>query len=178
MSSMKIVVVKPSGKSAAALCGRGVGAPIGPFSEHGLDKAFGLSVCARPIGLGERLTDGEALADGPPRQGLEDLAVIGEKASGIDAAGLVPEDGPLEEGSGVFLVFGAERLDVAQAGMIVDADVDMFPARLAFLSPPVSRDPMADASDDAAQLLDVDVKQISGVGMFIAADRLWGRQCS
>lgn len=86
--------------------------------------------------------------------------------------------GPLKEGSGVFLVFGAEGLDVAQAGVIVDADVDMFPASPAFLSPSVSRDPMADASDDAAQLLDIDVKQISGVGMFVAPDRLWGCQCS
>jgi len=175
---MKIVVVEPSGECAAALSGGGIGTFVGPLAEHGLDESFSFSVGAGPIGSSEGLTDREAVADGAPRQGFEDFAVIREKAFGTDAAGLVPEQRPLEERGGVVLVFGSQRLDVAQAGVIVDADVDMFPSSLAFLSPPISRDAMADASDDAAQLLDIDVKQISGVGVFVAANRLWGRECA
>jgi hypothetical protein len=124
------------------------------------------------------LADREALADSAPRQGFEDFAVIGEKPSGTDATSLVPEQRSLEEGGGVLLVFRLQSLDVAQAGVIVDADVDMLPSSLAFLSPPVSRDAMADASDDATQLFDIDVKQISGVGMFVAANRFRGRKCA
>ena len=112
---MEIVVVEPSGQSAAALSGGRVGAFVGPFAQHGLDEAFGFSVGARSIGASEDLADGEAFAESAPGEGFKDFAVIGEKASGIYAAGLIPVDGSLKEGSGVFLVFSAQRLNVAQA---------------------------------------------------------------
>jgi hypothetical protein len=54
---MKVAVVEVPIEVFGALCGFHIRACIGPLSEACLDEAFGLSVGARCVGLGEAVLD-------------------------------------------------------------------------------------------------------------------------
>jgi len=66
-------------------------------------------------------------------------------------------------------------LGVGEPGVIIDGDVDVFPADAAPPLPAVPVDAVPDAADPP-QLLDVEVDQLPGPGVLIAHDRSWGLQ--
>jgi hypothetical protein len=69
---------------------------------------------------------------------------------------------------------GPERFDVAETEVVIDVDVDVLPAGASLSSGAVAVNPVAGTSDDAAQLLDVDVQQVTRVLVLVAIQRLGG----
>ncbi len=55
MRSMPVVGMQPGAKLVVALVGILVNASVGPFSECGLDEAFGFAVGTWSIGPGEAM---------------------------------------------------------------------------------------------------------------------------
>ena len=103
-----------------SLSGVWIGFGIGPFTQGGLDEAFGLSVGAWCIGFGADVLDGEVFAGIAPGEGFVAGAVVGHDAFDGDAEALVVSDGGLEEGYGADGPFVGLDLGEGDAGMIVD----------------------------------------------------------
>jgi hypothetical protein len=65
MWPMPIVAMEPVEHFGRSLIGVVIGASLGPFAQRRLDKALGLSVGPRGIGLGKDLAEAKAFAGGP-----------------------------------------------------------------------------------------------------------------
>jgi hypothetical protein len=65
MWPMPIVAMEPMEHFGRPLIGVVIGVSVSPFAQRRLDKALGLSVGPRGVGLGEDLAETEAFAGGP-----------------------------------------------------------------------------------------------------------------
>lgn len=74
------------------------------------------------------MLEAECLAGGCEVLGLVAGAVVGHHPRDCDAQALIIGDGRLEEGNGANGGFVGEDIGKGDAGGIVDADVDVFPA--------------------------------------------------
>jgi hypothetical protein len=155
------------------LSGARVRSTVGPFTESGLDEAFGLAVGSGAIRSGEAVADIPGLTEVADEEGSVGPAVIGQEASGSDTAIGEEAECALEEGACGFSSFVSQDLSVGQSGVIVDADMGVLPTDAPSPSPSVSVDAMTGPSD-AAQLLDIRVEEISRGLVFIAANGLFG----
>jgi hypothetical protein len=81
----------------------------------------------------------------------------------------------LQEGDGALLALVGQDLDEGDARGVVEADVDELPADATALAGPLTGDAVADLLE-AAELLDVEVDQLAGVGALVAPDRRGRRQ--
>lgn len=77
-----------------------------------------------------------------------------------DAAGGKPRHRALEKRRAAGAVLVCKDLDVGDAAVIIDGDVDVFPPITAHASPTVAMDAVPDAGD-AAEGFDIDVQQIA-----------------
>ena len=97
MGSVPVVLVEPVVEFPLSLVGVLIGACVSPFSEGGLDEAFGFAVGARGIGAGEAMLDAESVAglcEGPRPISWP---VIGEKGSKADSQpGVIGQGGAQE----------------------------------------------------------------------------------
>ena len=89
MWAVEVVVMQPGVELKFSLGRVVVGAGVSPFSESGLDEAFGLAVGAWSVGLGETVFEvlpAESLAEEPvPVAG----AIVGEHAADGEAEACV-----------------------------------------------------------------------------------------
>ena len=99
--------------------------------------------------------------------------VIGEDALDLDAMSLVEVDGLMESVENVFDLFLWKKAGEGESGMIIDGDMEAFDAGVAITHRAITGGTDAGARE-AAQLLDVEMKQLAGVIAFVANDgRFW-----
>ena len=142
---------------------------MGPFTQYCLDKALGLAVGLRGIGLGSDVLEHEGFAGIAPGEGLVAGTVVGHDPLDAHAEALVVSDGGLQEGDGADCFFVRLDLGESDPGVVVDTDVDEFPALVAAgsMTGAIAGDAVTDLGE-AAQFLDVDVDQLAGLVAFIA----------
>lgn len=101
---------------------------VGPFAQGFLDEAFSLAVGLRRVGLGADVLQAMVGAGVAELMGLVAGAVVGhDAADGHAEAGVVGER-RLQEGDGVFLFLVRHDFAKGHSGIVVDADMDEFPA--------------------------------------------------
>lgn len=91
-----------------------------------------------------------------------------------DAQRAILGDDLLEEVGGRVLTFVSADRRVAEARVIIDADVQKLPTGPAHVVAPIAGDAMAHRLD-AAELLGVEVEQFSRLFAFVAHHRWWRR---
>src|SRR5258706_12571406 len=113
MWPVPIVAVQPGSERLAPLLGVLEGGGVGPFSERGLDEAFGISVGLGRIGLDPDVLDAKLLAGAG--EGFREIAaaIVGHDAFDGDAEALEVSDRGEEEGDGAFLPLIREDVGTA-----------------------------------------------------------------
>jgi len=150
----------------------GVVVGAGPFVEQGLDEAFGFAVCLRAAGAGVERLDRAAAAACFPLP-LEVFAVVGQELFDRDAVLVVEAAAAVEEGERAGGCFVGVEGGVREAGVVVDADVEVVPAGLAAAAGEQAAVGVAGAFD-AAEFLDVDVDELAGPVALVADDGFGG----
>ncbi len=170
MRAVKIVDMEPRFEFLLALERVQIRAGVSPFSEGGLDKAFGLALGAWGVGAGKAVFDVElveGIAEAPVSVAG---AVIGKDAADGDAEAGVKGAGHEEEEDGGAMTLIGEDGGEGDAGMVIDGDVQVLPAGAASFPAAVAVDAMAGVHD-AGQTLDIQVQQVSRVVVFVANHR-------
>src|ERR1700722_11709572 len=103
MRTMPVVAVDEEGQFIGALPGVEVSAGISPFSQAGLDEAFGLSVGFGGVGPRTDVLEAETPASVAEGEGPVAGAVVGHDAFDGDAEACIVGDCGLEEGHGTSL---------------------------------------------------------------------------
>ena len=114
----------------------------------------------------------EVFAGVPEGQGPVARSVIGHDPFDGDIEAPVPSEGGVQEGDGTVFFLVWQDVCEAEAGVVVDADVDVFPAPVGSASWAGSIAVYA-VPDlvEAAEFLDIDVDHLAGPGAFVAAYR-------
>lgn len=141
---------------------------VGPFAQRSLDEALGFAVGARGIGAGETVSDAELTAGGGQQAGVIAGGVVGEQAADADAEACIVGDGGTEEGGGGVGALVGIELGESDAGVIVDGDMQDLPAGTASFVTRIAGDTVTRLGK-AGQFLGVQVKQVAGMWVFIAA---------
>lgn len=126
-----------------------------------MDEAFGLPVGARPIGSGEAVAHLPAFAEPAEDSRAISTAVVRQQASGLNAPGREPVQRPFQKVGGGLPPLVGKDLDVSDARVIVDADMDKLPADATDVGRAIAVDAVTDPSD-TPQFLGVDVKKFPG----------------
>ena len=146
---------------------------IGPLAGDGLDKALGLAISLRPVGFGEEMFDLELATSRGEVVGAVGSAAVGEDALNDDPMSLVEIDRLIECGDDAFDLLVREETGESEAGVIVDGNVQGFDAGVA-----VAQRAIAGGTDartrEAAQLLNVEMKEFAGMGAFVTLRRRFG----
>src|SRR6516165_4463987 len=100
--------------------------------------------------------------------GTVTTAVVGEDGADRDAERAVVVDSREQEGDRGRMALVAKDTRKRQARVIVNRDMDEFPPDTTRVSPTVAVDAMTNAAD-AAEFLDVQVKQRAGTVVLIAS---------
>lgn len=136
-----------------------------------MDEAFGFTVGARAIGSCAQVTESESSAGGGEAVGDVARAVVGHDAGDRDAVAGVPGDQSSKEGDRGWRPFVSEDFGVSQTGGVIDGNVDELPAGPRSALSAVAGDAVAD-DFDAAQLLGVNVDELSGLVSLVAVNGL------
>jgi len=102
-------------------------------------------------------------------EGLVARSIVGHDTEHFDAEAFVVGDRGLQERNCAFLLLARQYLHEREAGGVIDADMDIFPAEpftsgtSVALSSAIAGDPMADAID-ATKLLDVQMDYLAEAG--------------
>jgi hypothetical protein len=169
--TVPVVEVSPDRQGGTSSVGVGIGAPIGPFTQRGLDEALGLAIGLRAVGTSELVRDAELVACIEEGVGVERRAVVGEQALNRDAQLPVIGLRCPKEGHGALLALVGVDLREGDSAVVVDRHEHVLPACALDSAFSVSRHAMA-GSLDAPQLLDVHVQQFAGDFAFIALNGL------
>src|SRR6516162_4719658 len=172
MRSVPVVAVKPSGQLGCRprCCRHG----IGPLAQARLDEALSLAVSFGRVRLGSDVFEGELLAGFGEVLREIARAVVGHNTLDLDPQTCVIGHRRFEEGNGAGLPLVAHDLTEGDTRCVVDAYMDELPADAemavdhAGLS---SRDPMAHRADPA-ELLDIDVDELTRLFPLVTADGL------
>jgi len=135
-----------------------------------LDEAFGLAVGAGPIRSSEAVADVPVLAESSDVSRAIRSAVIAQQTSRLRASGCEPVEGAQEKVGGGLPALVGKDLDVSQARVIVDADMDKLPADATHPGGAIPVDTVTDPAD-APQLLDINVEKLSRRCVFVAPGR-------
>ena len=146
---------------------------IGPFAKCGLDEALGLAVCLGRVWSGADVFEAESLAGGSEGKGSVAGAIVGHDALDAQTEAGIEGDGGTQESDGTALGFIWKDVSEADAGSVVDTDVDELPSDAAriTLADAITSDAMA-GTLESAELFDVDVDQLAGMLPLVAADGL------
>ena len=158
-----VVVVGPGSEGEVTLVGVGPVSGIGPFAQSGLDEAFGFAVGLRGVRLNPDVLDSELFAGAG--EGFGEVAATIVSHDAFDGNAEAPEvgDGGDQERDGAFLLLVGEDLSTRYPGMVVDSDVDEFPA--CTLATAIARAATSDAVADAveaAEFFDVEMDDFAG----------------
>ena len=168
--SVPVVVVQLDVEVLGALLGRLVGARVSPFAQGGLDEAFGLAVGARGVEPGVAMHEAEAAAEVLEGAGAVGGAVVGEDTADADAeAGVVAEGGEQGAASALGGFVGEDRGE-SDAAVVINRHMDVFPACATRRLAAVAGDAVA-GDLEACEALDVQVQQVAGGLVLIAANR-------
>jgi hypothetical protein len=146
---------------------------VGPSAQESLDEAFGFSIGARAVGSSTQVAQAEPSAGGGEAAGDVAGAVVGHDAGDGDAVGAVPGDQSSKEGNRCWRPFVGKDFGISETGGVVDGDVNELPPGTAAALPAIAGDAVADDLD-AAQLLDIDVDELSGTVSLVTADGFLG----
>lgn len=151
-----------------------VGAGVGPFPKSRLDEALGFAIGLGRVGFGEEVfytQAGAGLAEG---RGAVAAAVVGHDPLDGDTDLAIVGDDLFEEVHRGVLAFVGPQGRVTEARVIIDADMEAFPAGAAHVVAPVAGDAVTRLLD-AAEFLGVEVQQFAGMFAFVAHDgrRRW-----
>src|SRR5215471_13900646 len=143
------------------------GSGISPFSQRGLDEAFGFAVGLRGVRLNPDVLDSELFAGAG--EGFGEVAATIVSHNAFDGNAEAPEvgDGGDQERDGAFLLLVAEDLSTRYPRMVVDSDVDEFPActLTAAIACAASGDAVAHAAE-TAELLNVEAREPAEAAAF------------
>jgi len=173
MGPVEVIVMQPVFQLLFSFGGVLVRASIGPLAQCGLDEAFRLAVGARRVGPGKPLFEMEL----GHQFAIEPVSVAGAvitvDAADGDAEATKVGAGHQEEAYGRAVALIGQDRSKTDAGVVVNGDVQILPARATSLTFALTRDPMPRA-ENASQTLDVEVNQVARALMLIAHH--WGRR--
>jgi hypothetical protein len=96
-------------------------------------------------------------------------AVVSEQTFDVDPLSAVPTQGPLEEPCGGLSPLVGQDLDVAEAAVVIDADVDELPAASVVSASAVSGDPMSNFAE-SPEFFGVEVQEFTRTVSLVAND--------
>jgi len=167
--------MEPRGELKRALPGVMVSTSVSPLAQGSLNEALRLAIGARSEGFGEEVTDVVCLAEAAEGTGFIAGAVVGEEAANANAKTSKESEGSLQEsGCGRAFLVGVDG-GKSHAGMIINGDMDILPTPALGLLSAITIYAVTDAAE-TGQFLDVEVEQVSGLGIFIALDQWSGLQ--
>jgi hypothetical protein len=160
--------MEPKGQVGSALVGGVVGASVGPFTQAGLNEAFGLAVSPWRIAFGEDVLEAELLARFREGSGAVARTIVGHDALDLDAQAGIVGNGGLEEGNGAFFSSFITRLKAMREASSMQTWTNAEVTVDHTGSPPGDTMPHR---TDFAELFDVDMDELAGPITLIAADR-------
>ena len=161
--------MEPERELLCALRGGFVDVSVGPLAQGSLDEAFGLAVGLRSKRSGVAMAETELDAAGVEGPGAVAPSVVGEYSPDGDAKTSVIVDGRGEKGGRTDGGLVRVELGAGDTGVVVDTDVDVFPSgALSTVSSVVGH--AVAGPVETAQFLDVEMEQVAGVRVFVAAD--------
>jgi hypothetical protein len=134
-----------------------------------LNEAFGLAVGLRAIGSGEEMFDGKLAAGGGEVAGAVGRTAIGQEALDGDAMSFEESDGLVESMENALDLFIWQEAGESEAGVVVDGDVETFDPGSRIANGAIAGGTDA-GTREAAQFLDVEVKEFTGMGALVALD--------
>jgi len=180
MRSAPIVHVGPFWQRFFALLGCCIGSGIGPFAQRGLDEALGFSIGLRRVWFGSDVAEAELLTGVAKRVGPVAASIVGHDALDLDTQLGIPGHRRLQMGDGAVSPLVRMDLGEGKARGIVDADMNMLPsgssglgAASVGLAGSIACDAVSDLLE-AAQLFDIEMDQLSGMGALVPSHRLGG----
>src|ERR1700730_6361053 len=168
-----VVVVKPAVKGAVSVAVAAVDADSCPFVAQGAVESLCFAVGGRVVGPGAGMPHRELGAEVTPSVAAVPVAVVGQDAFDGDAERSEPGVGASQERDARVDGFAVEDLAVRDTAVRVDGGMDVVVADgcvagmgdvAAAVCPP------ATAVGDAAQLLHIDVDELTGPAGLDAAD--------
>ena len=174
MGAMEIVVVEEERETLSAVVTGVVGAGIGPLAGESLDEAFGLAIGLRTIGTSEEMTEAQIFASGGKEFGAIGGALVSEDSLDGDAVGLIKGERLLESGQDAGDFFIGKEGGKSQAGMIINGDVKGLDAG-AWVAVGALTGGANARVEKAAQLFNIQMKELAWVSAFVADHRRLGR---
>jgi hypothetical protein len=169
MAALPIVVVEPGRQRLGAVPRVRVGPAVGPLAQQGLDEALRLAIGARGVRAGAQMAHARTATEaGEPRRDIA-RAIVAQDAADADAVAAEPRPGAPEKLRRRGAILLRQHLDVGQPRGVVHRHVDVLPADAAHPTPTIPADAMAHPPN-AAELLDVEVDQITGPRPLVALD--------
>ena len=151
-----------------------IGTGIGPLAGDGLDEAFGFAICLRSVGLGEEMLEAELAAGSSEGFGAIGGTAIGEDLLDDDAMSGVKGEGLVEGVENALSLFVGEQTSEGEAGVIINGDVQAFDAGAGVALSAVAGG--ADSgTEEAAELLDIEMEELAGVVAFVTPGGRFGR---
>jgi len=166
---MPVVLMDPGSEMAQAMGGVLIKAGIGPFADGGLDEALGFAIGAWGVDAGADGLDVQLAAGLGEAPRTEAGTVVGHDASNGDVQAQEVSHGLAQEAAGGDSLFVGEQGSEGEAGVVVDGDVKKLPTGAPGFVLGIAGEAMAGLMN-TGQLLDVDMEQVAGGGMFVAHD--------
>ena len=130
-----------------------------------MDEAFGFSVSAGRVRASEVMVQAELQASLAKSARAIAMAIVGEQAANANAQRGLIGHGSMQKSNGRSAGKVRQDLGESDAGVIVDGDVQVFPASMMF---PAASPVGADGDfRKPTQMLDIEMQQIAGGGMFV-----------
>ena len=171
---MEVIVEEKVGKASSAVDTRLIGAGIGPFTSDGLDEAFSLAIGLRAIGFGKEMLDAELLTGGGKVVRAIGSATIGEHALDGKSMSFIELNCLMKRGHHALDLLIRQEAGKGKPAMIIYGNVQALDSSAAIALRAVSGGTHA-RTREAAQLLDVEVKQLTGSSTFVALHGRLGR---
>jgi len=169
-----IVIVEEEVREVSGAMGTGaIGTSIGPFAGEGLDEAFGFAIGLGPVGFGEEMGEAKRVAGAGEVLGAIGGTAIGEERADCDAMSGVELKGLLQGRDDTGDAFVWEQAGEGETRVIIDGDVEELEAGAGIADGAIAGG--ADArTAEAAQFLDIEVKQIAWPSAFVTVNRGFG----
>src|SRR5882762_9187355 len=165
--AMPVVLMDPGSEMAESLGGVLIETSVSPLADGGLDETLGLAVGARGVDASTDVAELKIAASVSEAMRVEARAIVGHNAADADVELGEVSDGLAKESTGGSRFFVGHHGGESDAGVVVDGHVEELPTGAASFVAGIAGEAMAGLVD-AGQLLDVDVQQIAGGGMFVA----------
>jgi hypothetical protein len=148
------------------------GSSVGPLGQQCADEALRLPVGLGSIGPRAARADGQLGAGRPEGQAAVGVAVVGQQPLDGDAVAGVEGHRSAQEADGGGRRLVGQLLDVGQAAVVVDRDVDPVPTQTTVpIADLTAVDAVPATGGNPPQALGVEVDQLAGCGALVAHNR-------